>query len=112
VPANGSFETGDLTSWTAGGYTRAGAIRSSHVTPTTSLTIPDGTWAGAVSTGPGERASGSTGATNFDNLGGNNDYDQSWLQSSFTGKPIPSLFNEFCSAKLICRLYRILAFVP
>lgn len=84
VPANGSFETGDLTSWTTGGYNRAGAIRSSHITPTTSLTIPDGTWAGAVSTGPGELASGSTGATNFDNLGGNNDYDQSWLQASFT----------------------------
>lgn len=84
VPANGSFETGDLTSWTAGGDNRAGAIRSSNITPTTSLTIPDGTWAAAVSTGPGELASGTTGATNFDNLGGNNDYDLNWLQSSFT----------------------------
>jgi hypothetical protein len=28
------------------------------------------------------------------------------------GKPIPAHFNEFCSAKLICRLYRILAFDP
>lgn len=84
VPTNGSFETGNLTGWTTGGYNRAGAIRASHITPTTSLTIPDGTWAGAVSTGPGELATGTTGATNFDNLGGNNDYDQSWLQSSFT----------------------------
>lgn len=84
VPTNGSFETGDLTGWTTGGYNRAGAIRSSNITPTTSLTIPDGTWAAAVSTGPGELASGSTGATNFDNLGGNNDYDLNWLQASFT----------------------------
>jgi hypothetical protein len=83
VPTNGSFETGDLTGWTTGGYNRAGAIRSSNITPTTSLTIPDGTWAGAVSTGPGELASGSSGATNFDNLGGNNDYDLNWLQASF-----------------------------
>jgi hypothetical protein len=29
-----------------------------------------------------------------------------------TGKPIPSHLNEFCPAKLICRLYWILAFVP
>lgn len=84
VPTNGSFETGDLTGWTTGGYNRAGAIRSSHITPTTSLTIPDGTWAAAVSSGPGELATGTTGATNFDNLGGNNDYDLSWLQASFT----------------------------
>ncbi|GMV32023.1 MAG: hypothetical protein AMXMBFR59_41480 [Rhodanobacteraceae bacterium] len=84
VPTNGSFETGDLTGWTTGGYNRAGAIRSSHITPTTSLTIPDGTWAAAVSTGPGELATGTTGATNFDNLGGTNDYDLNWLQASFT----------------------------
>ncbi|HWU52322.1 MAG TPA: choice-of-anchor L domain-containing protein [Tahibacter sp.] len=84
VPTNGSFETGDLTGWTTGGYNRAGAIRSSNITPNTSLTIPDGTWAAAISTGPGEQASGTTGATNFDNLGGNNDYDLSWLQSTFT----------------------------
>ena len=84
VPTNGSFETGDLTGWTTGGYNRAGAIRSSNITPNTSLTIPDGTWAAAISTGPGEQATGTTGATNFDNLGGNNDYDLSWLQSTFT----------------------------
>lgn len=84
VPTNGSFETGDLTGWTTGGYNRAGAIRASHITPTTSLVIPDGTWAAAVSTGPGERATGTTGGVDFDGLGGVNDYDLSYLQSVFT----------------------------
>lgn len=84
VPANGSFETGDLTSWTTGGYTRVGAIRASNITPTTSLVIPDGTWAAAISTGPGERATGTTGGVDFDGLGGVNDYDLSYLQSVFT----------------------------
>lgn len=77
IPLNGGFETGALTNWTPGGDTRAGAVRASYVTGT--LLIPEGTWAGAISTGPGARASG---PLDFDGFGGNNDYDQSWLEST------------------------------
>lgn len=77
IPANGGFETGTIASWTAGGDTRAGAIRASYVSGT--IVIPEGTWAGAVSSGPGAR---STGPLDFDGFGGNNDYDQSWLEST------------------------------
>ncbi|MBL8301053.1 MAG: PD40 domain-containing protein [Rhodanobacteraceae bacterium] len=83
VPTNGNFEAGNLTGWTTGGYNRAGAIRASNITPTTSLTINEGIWAAAVTTGPGALATGATGATDFDGLGGANDYDISWLQASF-----------------------------
>jgi hypothetical protein len=79
IPVNGGFETGTLASWTAGGDTRAGAIRASYVSGT--IVIPEGTWAGAISSGPGSR---STGPLNFDGFGGNNDYDQSWLESTST----------------------------
>ncbi|MEO8671331.1 MAG: hypothetical protein ABI411_08450 [Tahibacter sp.] len=81
VPANGNFETGTIASWTAGGDARTGAIRATNITPTTSITIPEGIWAAAISTGPGQLAQG---PIDFDGLGGANDYDQSWLQSTFT----------------------------
>jgi WD40-like Beta Propeller Repeat len=77
IPLNGNFETGTLANWTLGSDNRAGAVRASYVTGT--LVIPEGTWAAAVSSGPGAR---STGPLNFDGFGGNNDYDLSWLEST------------------------------
>lgn len=77
IPLNGNFESGTLANWTPGGDTRAGAIRASYVTGT--IVIPEGTWAGAISSGPGQRSSG---PLDFDGFGGNNDYDLSWLEST------------------------------
>ena len=80
IPANGSFEAGNpITNWTIGGDNRAGAVRDADVTGT--LVIPDGTYVAAISTGPGAR---STGPLDFDGFGGNNDYDQSWLETTMT----------------------------
>lgn len=80
IPANGSFEAGNpITGWTISGDNRAGAVRDADVTGT--LVIPDGTWAAAISTGPGARSSG---PLNFDDFGGNNDYDVSWLETTMT----------------------------
>lgn len=79
IPVNGNFETGTIANWTAGSDLRAGAVRASYVSGT--LVIPEGTWAGAISTGPGQR---STGPLDFDGFGGNNDYDLSWLESTST----------------------------
>lgn len=80
VPANGSFEAGNpMTNWTIGGDNRAGAVRDADVSGT--LVIPDGTWAAAISSGPGARSSG---PLDFDGFGGNNDYDLSWIETTFT----------------------------
>lgn len=78
IPANGDFEDGNpITNWTIGGDNRAGAVRDADVTGT--LVIPGGTYAAAISTGPGQRSSG---PVDFDGFGGNNDYDISWLQTT------------------------------
>ncbi|UXI67407.1 hypothetical protein [Tahibacter amnicola] len=80
VPANGSFEAGNpMTSWTIGGDTRAGAVRTADISGGT-LVVPDGSWVAAISTGPNARTSG---PVDFDGFGGNNDYDISYIESTF-----------------------------
>ncbi|MCS7181515.1 MAG: proprotein convertase P-domain-containing protein [Thermoanaerobaculum sp.] len=82
---NGSFETGTLTGWTAGGTGRVQVISATGVNP--SITPFDGSYFAVLSTGPGN-AGGS--ATSLDGQGGSNDYDLATLQQTFTLTTAPA----------------------
>ncbi len=77
--ANGGFESGDLSNWTAGGGGRVEALQAADFTPT--LAPPEGSWMALLSNGPGDVAGAAGG--NFDS-NGTNDFDSSTLIATFT----------------------------
>ena len=76
--SNGSFENGDLSSWTAGGQASVEAVQSSAFSP--AITPVDGAWFALLSTGPGNTGGG---AQDIDS-NGDDDFDATSLSTTVT----------------------------
>lgn len=102
--ANGSFETGDLTGWTAGGTARVAVVQNVNFRTAANAAaamppVPNGTRFAALSTGPDTISN-----TTVGNIDGNayNDFDMATLNGTivYSGRPAVLVFDwNFASSE-------------
>lgn len=87
---NGSFESGTLSSWTAGGTNRVAVVQNFNFSPGPMSAIPEGSYFVALSTGPG-----TVNATNIGDIdaNGTNEFDLASLQQTVSFNFSPAILE-------------------